>query len=460
MKIKKSLFLILALLFVMASFPFAVSASVERMQDAACVRKFDAKPTVDGVISESEWGKPTRTVKDDGTLCSVISMRVGNTGKFADAPKNPDQTYDIWLRWDNDFFYMAVKTADKTHFNKYADKADSGNVWNGDALQISFDTLGAGNAFASDADKIMFALATDGTLYKHSWSCVFSNVEGKDTLLKIKNDGSYTSYEIAIPWNDLMSGDLLKKVKADSVFGLTTVVLSATDGDYDGWLSWGDGVCAPQEDSSRVGFNKIILSDLSASDTSADPAFSRYTVTFKNDDGSVISTQKVFANEAGIAPAAPKKDGYKFSKWDVSFSKITADTTVTAQFIKIYKVTFADYDGTELKAVNVGDGEKATPPKDPAREGYTFTGWDKTFDAINSDTTITAQYTKVEEANNEQTGEVITTDEATATNEAPVNNEQPVEEDTPDNTWLYIVIGVVVVAVGIGIFFGVKKKKA
>ena len=63
-----------------------------------------------------------------------------------------------------------------------------------------------------------------------------------------------------------------------------------------------------------------------------------------------------------------------------------------------FKVSFVDYDGTVLATKTVVPGGSAEAPSDPLRYGYVFTGWDKTFDAVNSDLTVTAQYEKIQVA--------------------------------------------------------------
>ncbi len=61
----------------------------------------------------------------------------------------------------------------------------------------------------------------------------------------------------------------------------------------------------------------------------------------------------------------------------------------------IYTVTFhyLDADGGSLTATRYAlNGEDVTPPTPPARQGYTFTGWDNSYTNITGDVTLTAQY--------------------------------------------------------------------
>jgi hypothetical protein len=58
-----------------------------------------------------------------------------------------------------------------------------------------------------------------------------------------------------------------------------------------------------------------------------------------------------------------------------------------------YTVTFKDYDGTVLKTEEVEEGKAATAPDVPKRKDFTFAGWDKPFDKVTADLTVTATYT-------------------------------------------------------------------
>ena len=58
-----------------------------------------------------------------------------------------------------------------------------------------------------------------------------------------------------------------------------------------------------------------------------------------------------------------------------------------------YTVTFVDYDGKVLKTEVVEEGKAATAPTEPKRKNFTFAGWDKSFDNVTADLTVTATYT-------------------------------------------------------------------
>ena len=60
--------------------------------------------------------------------------------------------------------------------------------------------------------------------------------------------------------------------------------------------------------------------------------------------------------------------------------------------VESFTVTFVDHDGTVLKTETVESGKSAIAPTDPTRDGYTFTGWDNSFDNVTTDLTVTAQY--------------------------------------------------------------------
>ncbi len=102
-----------------------------------------------------------------------------------------------------------------------------------------------------------------------------------------------------------------------------------------------------------------------------------------------IDTVQVRGNITGKYVSLEKDTEGKYH-----FEMPAEDVTVTATFAKnLYTVTFIDWNGDILSKENVEYLDAAVAPADPARVGYTFTGWDKDFSSVTENMTITAQYT-------------------------------------------------------------------
>ena len=124
-------------------------------------------------------------------------------------------------------------------------------------------------------------------------------------------------------------------------------------------------------------------------------AIPTYTVTFLDWNGTELSKETVEEGDGAIGPATdPTREGYYFTGWDKTIGNVTEDITATAQYAgHNYTVTFLDWDKTELHKEVVAYGKDAKGPEtDPTREGFTFIGWDKSLKNITKDITVTAQY--------------------------------------------------------------------
>jgi len=127
-----------------------------------------------------------------------------------------------------------------------------------------------------------------------------------------------------------------------------------------------------------------------------------YTVTFLDWDGTEIDSQEVEEGQSATAPADPTRDGYTFIGWDKDFSQVYSNIEVTAQYEqnKVFKgVTFLNWDGSEIDYSTVEFGCAAEEPAHPKREGYLFTGWNGGFGPVYQNTTVTAQFVALNEAN-------------------------------------------------------------
>lgn len=108
-------------------------------------------------------------------------------------------------------------------------------------------------------------------------------------------------------------------------------------------------------------------------------------------------------NGATPTKSATAQYTYAFSGWSPSVGAITGNTTYTAQFtatLRKYTVTWKNYDGSVLETdTNVPYGTTptyngATPARaTDVQYTYAFKGWDKTVSAVTGNATYTAQFT-------------------------------------------------------------------
>lgn len=79
---------------------------------------------------------------------------------------------------------------------------------------------------------------------------------------------------------------------------------------------------------------------------------------------------------------------------EYTFDCVIANHTIEAVFASdnYFNVYFVDWDGTTIRVQTVGYGMDAEAPADPVREGYDFIGWSGSFTGITANTVLVAQY--------------------------------------------------------------------
>ena len=123
-----------------------------------------------------------------------------------------------------------------------------------------------------------------------------------------------------------------------------------------------------------------------------------YKVTFMN-GVDVIDEQIVPYGEAAVEPTNVTRDGYKFTGWNTSFSKVTENLTVKALFEELpsYIVKVVDGDnGAKIDSIKVVEGKVYTLPTAPKKTAYTFDAYydgEKKLGVANDKVSITSNIT-------------------------------------------------------------------
>lgn len=130
-----------------------------------------------------------------------------------------------------------------------------------------------------------------------------------------------------------------------------------------------------------------------------------YTVTFVDEDGSLLQSETLPYGTIPTPPEAPTKEPtqthtFSFKGWDKALSAVTGDVTYTAQYystLRKYTITFLDEDGTLLFTTSTAYGTYPAVSQEPTKTGgeacfYTFAGWSPELYPITGEETFTANY--------------------------------------------------------------------
>ncbi|MBQ8306202.1 MAG: InlB B-repeat-containing protein, partial [Blautia sp.] len=115
-----------------------------------------------------------------------------------------------------------------------------------------------------------------------------------------------------------------------------------------------------------------------------------YTITFESMGGSKIPSITLPYGEKLPAPApVPERLHYVFEGWKPVLPETMPayDLTVQAAWTpQKYTISFDTAGGNAIDPIEDIYGARVTPPADPVREGYTFTGWEQEIPAYMPDT--------------------------------------------------------------------------
>ena len=147
------------------------------------------------------------------------------------------------------------------------------------------------------------------------------------------------------------------------------------------WLSWNTAA----NGSGKTYSNGQSVKNLTETDGGTVTLYAQwstnsYTVTFVDGhDGKTIKQESVKYGGAATAPDAPEHEGYTSTHWDKRFDNVTSNITVTLEYIANEYVI--NFDGNGATSGNMQplpmqyDKEKNLTANEFAREGYTWAGW-------------------------------------------------------------------------------------
>ena len=306
-----------------------------------------------------------RFVDEEGNIIKSITKLVGEQFLETEVPAFPEKVGRIgaWtIEGNEDFDYKAIQSntiIEATYtFIKYQVVFKD---YDGTVLETQMVEYSSGAVLPTDPTRTGYTFT--------GWDKDFSYITDD---LEVTAQYNINKYEVVFKDHD---GTELDKQEIEYLGSAVAPANPTREGyTFKGWDKAFDSITGDLEVVAQYEINK-------------------YTVVFKDHDGTELSKQEVEYLSDAVAPADPTRTGYTFKGWDKAFTAIKADLEVVAQYeINKYTVVFKDHDGTELSKQEVEYLSDAVAPADPTRTGYTFKGWDKAFTAISADLEVVAQY--------------------------------------------------------------------
>ncbi|MCR4804263.1 MAG: hypothetical protein K5981_01235 [Clostridia bacterium] len=367
----------------------------------------------------------------DGSIIDTTSVGYGSIPSHA-APERPgdaEHTY-TFAGWTPE---LVAVTGPATYTATFTDSTNVYTItWQDEDGQLIDTTTVAYGAVPTHADPAKSATA-EFTYAFAGWSPAVETVTGDATYTATYTE---TRRNYTVTWN--VEGVQTQETYA---YGETPVFKGTLDK-------------APTEQYSYTFTGWSPAVEAVTGDASYTAQYSQavrsYTITWKNDDGSVIDTTEATYGSVPEHAAAVKEATdefyYTFAGWTPALQTVRGDATYTATYTEVrrsYVITWLNEDGTLIDTTTVEYGAMPghaapTKPSD-AEHTYTFAGWTPEVAAVTGPATYRATFTGSDQVYTitwkDEDGSVI--DTTTVAYGAMPSHVDPAKEATAEYTYTF-----------------------
>ncbi|MBO7099479.1 MAG: InlB B-repeat-containing protein [Bacteroidaceae bacterium] len=292
------------------------------------------------VIGFFSKGQYVLTYIVDGQTYKSIRMDYGNTIIPEAAPTKEGYTFSGWSEIPKTMPAKDVVVTGSFTINKYK------LTYKIDGVEYKSYEINFGTAITPEATPTKEGYTFSG------WSGIPKTMPAKDVVVT----GSYTINKYKLTY--MVDGEVYKTFTLAYGTAITPEASPTKEGyTFSGWSEI--PATMPAHDVVVTGF------------------FSKgqYVLTYIVDGQTYKSIRMDYGNTI-IPEAAPTKEGYTFSGWsEIPKTMPAKDVVVTGSFtINKYKLTYM-VDGVVYKTYEINYASAITPEEEPAKEGYTFSGW-------------------------------------------------------------------------------------
>ncbi|MBE7046808.1 MAG: hypothetical protein E7396_05265 [Ruminococcaceae bacterium] len=343
---------------------------------------------VDEITEETTiYAKWTYTVEFNTNGGSFVAPQPVVHGKFATEPQVPSNPGNFFGGWFIDaactvaFNFETPVTESTTLYAKWSPipvTMYTVTFYSDGGSAVAPQTVSNGSKITKPADPTKEGYTFNGWLKPDNSAFDFANdtITGNITL-----KATWTINEYTVTFNpdngeatdevSVNHGDLVARPTDPSKIGYT----------FDKWTKL---------DGTEFDFSTPITGNITLKATWTK---NEYTVTFDANGGyPVPAAQTVEHGECATKPADPAKQGFDFLGWYIGADEynfatyVTSGITLVARWeVKKFTVSFDSMGGSSVSPVNnVEYGTKINEPSEPSMTGYTFKGWYKDTNYVNS----------------------------------------------------------------------------
>jgi len=217
---------------------------IERNINCLAVVKTDKPITLDGVLSEDEWG-------------NAMEFKIADRSQLHENDGESDLSGKGALMWDKNHLYMGFEITDDIH----CQDQDGQGMWSADGLQIVVDP-GRRNGIGSISwNELGFSLKDGKTVGTWRWQSVPGKAGGKvfgiEANVVRNEDNKTTTYEISALWEEVLpTGWTIDK---GDLFGFSICANENDGAGRQGWIKYMGGIADVKEPKN---FGDAVLIDL------------------------------------------------------------------------------------------------------------------------------------------------------------------------------------------------------
>lgn len=184
-------------------------------------------PIIDGKLLEANWhnGMP------------IVTNRSDQNKNIANWGGEQDLSGKGFLKWDRNHIYFGMEVQDNIHVQK----GTGGDMWQGDSIQFSIDTGRVNGVGSAENNEFGLALGEQGPMVWR-WLAANGKPTGEMTTVQaaVYRSDIATTYELAIPWTELLpEGGLLTD---EDIFGFSMLINENDGTTRRGWLEYMSGI--------------------------------------------------------------------------------------------------------------------------------------------------------------------------------------------------------------------------